>query len=36
MRCGLSAKISQVIHAKKEWYLIINALHGRLWRRPDT
>ena len=34
MRCGLSAKKSQVIHAEKEWYLITNALHGCLWRRP--
>ena len=36
MRRGLSAKKSQVIHAEKEWYLITNALHGCLWRRPDT
>lgn len=36
MSCGLSAKKLQVIHAEKEWCLIINALHGYLWRRPDT
>lgn len=36
MRRGLSAKKYQVIHAEKEWYLITNALHGRLWRSPDT
>ena len=36
MRRGLSAKKSKEIHAKKEWYLIINELHGCLWRRPDT
>lgn len=34
MRCGLSAKKSKEIHAKKEWCLIINALHGCPWRRP--
>ena len=34
MRCGLSAKITQVIHAKIEWRLTINALQESPWRRP--
>lgn len=34
MRCGLSAKKTQVIHAKIEWRLIINVLQEWPWRRP--
>lgn len=34
MRCGLSAKKTQVIHAKIEWRLIINVLQECSWHRP--
>lgn len=34
MKRGLSAKKSQVIHAKIEWHLTINVLQESPWHRP--